>query len=168
MDFSQPLLQSGLTKGCNSEDCDPNPCENGGKCFGNGKCDCPPEFTGSSCAQGILFVILVTDTYPMDNCNLIFFGILDFIIVINYFVSLHFQNPASGSVTFFGKEFISYRILNTAVQPVKRNAVRNYRTAQNTISLSFTTNELHGTLLQLGDPESSEYGILEVLIQYFK
>ena len=71
----------------------------------------------------------------------------------------------SNSVTFFGKDYISYRIRSTAVQPLKRqvNSNSNYVTAQNIISLSFITSVGSGSVLQLGDSrQSSEFLMLEV------
>ena len=56
LDFSDPLLESGVTLGCQFTDaqCSPNPCENGGRCIGMWEsfvCECSPQYSGPNCTQ---------------------------------------------------------------------------------------------------------------------
>lgn len=79
-------------------------------------------------------------------------------------------------MSFLGNEYISYVVKSSVVvQPLRRRRRRRqvpgggedgYITAQNRISLSFTTDGDDGTLLQLGDPQgTSEYLLLQVRIR---
>eukprot|EP00731_Ephydatia_muelleri_P030787 Em0022g301a len=69
-------------------------------------------------------------------------------------------NAMSGS--FDGKGFISY----TAVSNVQRQVVQGK--AQTFVSLNLLTSAKSGTILQLGDPASSEFAILEVTEGYLQ
>lgn len=56
LDFSDPLLESSVTLGCQFTDaqCSPNPCENGGRCIGTWEsfvCECSPQYSGPNCTQ---------------------------------------------------------------------------------------------------------------------
>lgn len=76
-------------------------------------------------------------------------------------------------MTFLGEDFINYRVLETGgggeggeLKRMRRQAgASGYSTARNRISLSLTTDNLSGTVLQLGDPQgSSEYITLRVML----
>ena len=57
LDFSRALVDRTAGKGCAFTDatCQPNPCENDGRCVGYWNsfyCDCAPEFSGPQCSEG--------------------------------------------------------------------------------------------------------------------
>jgi len=55
MDFSSPLLDFDVRSGCVRSECNINPCKNGGKCYDQGNCDCPIQYSGSTCTEGNKF-----------------------------------------------------------------------------------------------------------------
>lgn len=83
--------------------------------------------------------------------------------------SLRFlHHTDSQTATFFGNNYISYRIRNpNIVRTLRQTDPSIYRTAQNIISFSLAMKEDSGTVLQLGDPvASTDYALLEVSIQF--
>ena len=50
---------------CADFDCDPNPCQNGGTCFSEGGCSCPPGFNGVNCEMGTSNA-RTTSVFPHD------------------------------------------------------------------------------------------------------
>jgi hypothetical protein len=83
--------------------------------------------------------------------------------------SLQFlHHTDSQTATFFGNNYISYRIRNpNIVRTLRQTDPSIYRTAQNIISFSLAMKVDSGTVLQLGDPVAgTDYALLEVGIQF--
>ena len=67
LDFAGALFSVDLAPGCDFTDaqCNPNPCHNGGRCFGSWSsyiCDCRPQFAGTTCNEGLYNALIVQDT----------------------------------------------------------------------------------------------------------
>ena len=153
VDFNSPLLQFDVRAGCTRGECNPDPCKNGGKCYGQGDCDCPIEFSGPNCDQG-------KQVLSSKNFSPIFY------FSSSYF-SLFFIITESSQVTFLGKDFIQYEVISGGSRVVRKRQTQAYISIANLISFSFLTTEPSGAILQIGDPQaSSEYMIVEVILTF--
>ena len=53
------------------DDCEGNPCQNGGKCIDGENsyhCQCPPGYTGKHCKHGMVVVLSLLKLHDVDEC----------------------------------------------------------------------------------------------------